>query len=410
MDDIFFDAQFMHTPYAKNDPYGALNMPIYQNAAFEFESAELMEAAFLGRTSDHTYSRISNPTVQNFENRIQNITGALSVTALNSGMAAISNTIISIAQSGSNIVTSKHLFGNTYSFFASTMAAFGVETRFCDLTNLDELESNIDANTCAVFLEIITNPQMEVVDLKKIAEISTKMCVPLVADTTIVPFCAFKAKDWGINIEIVSSTKYISGGATSLGGLIIDYGNFNWISSPKLHVIAKDLGLSAFTVKLKKEIHRNLGSYMSPQTAYQQSLGLETLSLRYEKATSTCMSLVQKLENVSEIVAVNYNGLESNEFHELSLKQFGQKPGAMFTFNLVSREACFNFLNRLKIIKRATNLFDNKTLAIHPASTIFGNFTPSTRDEMHVSDNTIRISVGLEDVEILYNDFLQALK
>ena len=410
MDDIFFDAQFMHTPYAKNDPYGALNMPIYQNAAFEFESAELMEAAFLGKTSDHTYSRISNPTVQNFENRIQNITGALSVTALNSGMAAISNTIISIAQSGSNIVTSKHLFGNTYSFFASTMAAFGVETRFCDLTNLDELESNIDANTCAVFLEIITNPQMEVVDLKKIADITTKMCVPLVADTTIVPFCAFKAKDWGINIEIVSSTKYISGGATSLGGLIIDYGTFNWISSPKLHVIAKDLGLSAFTVKLKKEIHRNLGSYMSPQTAYQQSLGLETLSLRYERATSTCMSLAQKLENVSEIIAVNYNGLESNEFHELSLNQFGKKPGAMFTFDLVSREACFNFLNRLKIIKRATNLFDNKTLAIHLASTIFGNFTPSTRDEMNVSDNTIRISVGLEDVEILYNDFLQALK
>ncbi len=409
MDDISFDAQILHTPYTKKDAYGALNMPVYQNAAFEFESAEQMEAAFIGKTSDHTYSRISNPTVQYFESRIQNITGAISVTALNSGMAAISNAIITLAQSGSNIVTSKHLFGNTYSFFATTLAAFGVETRFCDLTSMYEVEANIDANTCAVFLEIITNPQLEVVDLKAISELTNRMSVPLVADTTIVPFCAFKANEWGINIEVVSSTKYISGGATSLGGLIIDYGTFNWISSPKLHINAKKFGLSAFSIKLKKEIHRNFGAYMTAQVAYQQNLGLETLSLRYQRATSTCLNLVQKLEKLNAVLSVNYIGLTTNNYYELSKTQFGDNPGAMFTFNLVSREACFTFLNKLKTIKRATNLFDNKTLAIHPASTIFGNFTPSIRNEMHISDKTIRISVGLEDVEILYKDFVQAL-
>ena len=409
MDELSLDAKILHTPFSKPDAYGALSMPVYQNAAYEFESAEQMELAFTGKVSDHTYSRITNPTVQNFEDRVKNITGSFSVTAMNSGMAAISNAIITLAQTGSNIVTSRHLFGNTYSFFASTLAAFGMETRFCDLTNSYEVESHIDANTCAVFLEIITNPQMEVVDLKVLSEITKKNGVPLIADTTIVPFCNFKAKNWGMNIEIVSSTKYISGGATSLGGLIIDYANFDWLSSPKLHNFAKEFGMAAFTTKLRKEIHRNLGAYMSPQVAYLQSLGLETLSIRYNRATDTCKKLVEKLEKLTEIESVNYTGLSSNKYFELSETQFGDRPGAMFTINLSSREACFRFLNKLKMIKRATNLFDNKTLAIHPASTIFGTFTPEVRKEMNVSDKTIRFSVGLEDVDDLYNDIRKAL-
>ena len=407
--ELSFDAKILHKPYAKVDAYGALNMPVYQTAAYEFDTAEGMEAAFVGKSADHTYSRITNPTVQHFESRVQTITGALGVTALNSGMAAISNIIITLAQSGSNIVTSRHLFGNTYSFFASTMAAFGVETRFCDLTNPYEVESHIDSNTCAVFLEIITNPQLEVADLKALSTITKQMGVPLVADTTIIPFCAFKAKKWGVNIEIVSSTKYISGGATSLGGLIIDYGNFDWLSAPKLHTLAKSFGPAAFTVKLRKEIHRNLGAYMTPQVAYMQNLGLETLSIRYDRASSTCLELAKRLEKVKGIASVNYTGLPSNQFHKISVEQFGQNPGAMFTLNLGSREACFSFLNKLKVIKRATNLFDNKSLALHPASTIFGTFSPQERAEMNVSDLTIRLSVGLESVEDLYNDILQAI-
>ncbi len=406
---LSFNGQLLHTPYPIADAYNSLSMPVYQTAAYEFNTAEEMEAAFIGKSAHHTYSRITNPTVQYFENRVQNITGALSVTALNSGMAAISNAIITLAQTGSNIVTSRHLFGNTYSFFAHTMASFGVETRFCDLTNPYEVEAHIDSNTCAIFLEIITNPQLEVADLKSLSVIAKQCGVPIVADTTIIPFCAFKAKDWGINIEIVSSTKYISGGATSLGGLIIDYGNFNWLSSPKLHSLAKEFGPSAYTVKLRKEIHRNFGAYMTPQVAYMQNLGLETLSIRYERATKTCQQLSERMVKVAKIESVNYSGLPFNSFHALSNSQFGERPGAMFTFNLSSREACFSFLNKLKLIKRATNLFDNKTLAIHPASTIFGTFTETLRKDMNISDKTIRISVGLEDVEDLYRDINQAL-
>jgi len=410
MNEKSLETKILHTPYAKPDAYNALSMPLYHSAAYEFDSAEQMELAFTGRAADHTYSRITNPTVQYFEDRVRTITGAFNVTALNSGMAAITNAIFTMSQTGSNIVTSKHLFGNTYSFFASTLAAFGVEIRFCDLTNVDEVEAHIDANTCAIFLEIITNPQLEVADLKAISVIAKQKGVPVVADTTIIPFCAFKAKDFDINIEIVSSTKYISGGATGLGGLIIDYGNFNWLSSPKLHVMAKEFGPAAFTAKLRKEIHRNLGAYMTPQAAYMQTLGLETLSIRYERATANCKQLVKKLEKLPEIESVNYTGLSSNKFYTLSQEQFGDFPGAMFTIDLASREACFQFMNKLKLVKRATNLFDNKTLAIHPASTIYGTFTPEVRKEMNVSDKTIRISVGLEGIEDLFADFVQALK
>ena len=408
-EELSFTGKLLNTPYGKPDAYGALSMPVYHSAAFEFETAEEMEAAFIGKSPNHTYSRITNPTVQYFESRVQTITGALSVTALNSGMAAISNAIICLAQTGSNIVTSKHLFGNTYSFFVSTLAAFGVKTRFCDLTNPDEVEAHIDENTCAVFLEILTNPQLEVADLKALSAITKAKGVPLVADTTVIPFCTFKAKEFGINIEIVSSTKYISGGATSLGGLILDYGNFDWQALPKLHTMAKEFGPATFTAKLRKEIHRNLGAYMTPQVAYMQTLGLETLAVRYERVTDTCQKLVEKLEKLPEVESVNYTGLPSNKYYILSKEQFGDRPGAMFTLDLASREACFTFMNKLKVVRRATNLFDNKTLAIHPASTIFVTFTPTVRKDMNVSDKTLRISVGLEDLEDLYADFVQAL-
>jgi len=400
---------YQHTPFAKPDAYNALQIPIYQSAAFEFDTAEDMEAAFIGKSPEHCYSRITNPTVQYFEEKVRSITGASSVTALNSGMAAISNAMITLARAGSNIVTSPHLFGNTYSFFNSTLAEFGVETRFCDLTNLEAVKANLDENTCAIFLEVITNPQMEVVDLKALSEIGVQAGVPLVADTTIVPFCAWKAKDFGIHIELVSSTKYISGGATSLGGLIIDYGNFNWKKSPKLKEIAIQTGPNAFTFKLRKEIHRNLGAYMTPQVAYLQTLGLETLQVRYERAAETCLKLAEKLKNVDGIVSVNYTGLKDNTFNQLSEKQFGRLPGAMLTIDLDSREKCFSFMNNLKLIKRATNLFDNKSLAIHPASTIFGTFTEDVRQSMNVRQETIRLSIGLEDVESLLEDITNSL-
>lgn len=404
-----FNSDILHTKFHHPDPYGSISMSIYNSVAFEFDSAEAMEAAFSGKTADHTYSRISNPTVEHFENRVKSITQAKHVTALSSGMAAISNIFFTLAKSGMNLVTSNHLFGNTYSFFKSTLTAFDVEVRFCDLTNLAEIEENIDEKTCSLFLEIITNPQLEVADLQAISIICKEKGIPLIADTTIVPFTSFKAADFGVDIETVSSTKYISGGATSIGGLILDYGTFDWNKTNALEKLTKLHGNDAFHFKLRKEIHRNLGAYMSPQTAYMQSLGLESLEVRYLRAAQTTKLLVEALSKNPKIGKVNYTGLVGNKFHAISNRQFGEFPGAMFTIDLESKAACFQFLNRLEVIRRSTNLFDNQSLAIHPASTIYVNFTPAERDEMNVSDKTIRFSVGLEEFEVLLEDFERAL-
>lgn len=410
MDEKDFESRLYQTSYPREDVYNALQMPVYFNSAFEFDSAEEMEAAFAGQSSDHTYSRISNPTVQHFENRIKNITDALSVTALNSGMAAICNTFIAIGYAGANIITSRHLFGNTYFVLNSTLRDFGLEPRFCDLNNLDEVKANIDENTCGIFLEIITNPQLEVTDLKALSSIAKEAGIPLIADTTVVPFCVFDAKDFGIEIEIVSSTKYISGGATSLGGLIIDHGTYDWSKSKKLKSLADTVGRLAFTHKMKKEVHRNLGAYMTPQVAHQQTVGLETLSLRFKKAAASCLELAEKLEKHPKIESVNYPGLKKNPYYALSKKQFGIYPGAMLTFDLESKEACFAFLNNLQFIRRATNLFDNKTLAIHPESTIYVTFSGEEKKKMNINPETIRLSVGLENVDDILHDIEMSLK
>lgn len=409
MEETSFEARLLRTPYEKEDAYHALAMPVYHSVAYEFDSAEAMADAFTGRTPDHAYSRITNPTVQYFEDRVRSVTGALSVTALNSGMAAISNTLMTLAHTGANIVTSPHLFGNSYSFFKTTLAAFGVETRFCDLTDPEAVRAVVDDRTVALFLEVITNPQLEVADLRQLAAIAHAAGVPLIADTTVVPFSVFHAPDFGIDIEIVSSTKYISGGATSLGGLVLDYGRFDWSRSLPLKAWHEQTGEKAFTTRLRKEIHRNLGTYMTPQVAYMQTLGLETMGLRFERQATTCLSLARCLSSLPGICVVNYTGLEENPFYALSSAQFGPLPGAMLTFDLASREACFAFMNRLQLIRRATNLFDNKTLAIHPASTIYGGFTEEQRLSMDISQQTIRLSVGLEAPRDLLEDIRRAL-
>lgn len=410
-----FTAGVLSTPYGKPDPHGALNVPVYQTAAYEFPTAEAMELAFTGRTADHAYSRITNPTVEHFEQGVRQATGALSVTAFNSGMAAIANLFMTLAHAGCNVVTSPHLFGNTYSLLKSTLGEFGVETRFADMTDPEAVAAAIDGNTRAVFLEIITNPQMEVADLSALSRVCRAAGVPLVADTTIIPFHVFRAAEFGVDLEIVSSTKYLSGGATSLGGLLLDYGRFDWSGNPKLARAAQTYGVEpaeAFTAKLRREIHRNLGAYMTPQVAYQQVLGLETLEVRYERVSQTALEVARELdrERSGGIVSVNYPGLPANRFHEVATRQFGPKPGAMLTFDLASQEACYGFMDRLKLIRRATNLFDNKSLAIHPWSTIFGTFSEEARRAMDISPCTIRLSVGLEDAADLAADIRQALK
>ena len=385
--------QAIHSRFQTKDAYGSLAMPVYHTAAYEFDNATEMADAFCGKTDAPDYSRVTNPTVTYFENKVKAMCNAHGVIAVSSGMAAISNTLICLTAAGKNIVTSRHLFGNTYSLIAGTMMRFGVKPHLTDLTNLKEVENAIDNDTACIFMEIITNPQMEVADIAALAEIAHKKGIPLVADTTMIPFTQFDAHSLGVDIEVVSSTKYLSGGATSIGGLVIDYG-----TTPN------------FTDRLRKELLMNLGAYMTPHVAYMQNLGLETLDARYRVQADNALRVAQALKDVEQIKRVNYIGLEDNPFYELSRRQFGKTSGAMLTIDLNSQEACFDFINRLQVVRRATNLFDNKTLAIHPASTIFGNFTPRQRQKMDVLDTTIRLSIGLEAAEDIIEDIVRSVE
>ncbi|MCR4769971.1 MAG: aminotransferase class V-fold PLP-dependent enzyme [Bacteroidaceae bacterium] len=383
----------INTPFVRRDVYGSLAVPIYSNVSFEFEDAQEMSDAFCNRIKAPDYARISNPTVTQFEQRVKALSNAAHVTAFSSGMAAISTSLLAVAASGKNIVTSHHLFGNTLALISGTFLRLGVKPRLRDLTNLETLEAAIDEQTCCVYLEIVTNPQLEVADLKAIAEIAHRKNVPVIADSTVIPFTETNLKDFGVDIEVVSSTKYISGGGTSLGGLIIDYGTFPQINK-----------------RIKYDLLINLGVYMSPNTAYMQTLGLETLDVRYQRQAANALSLAKSLTEIPEIKRVNYIGLPDNPFYALAQRQFGKTAGAMLTIDLESKEQCFRFLNRLRLIHRATNLFDNRTLAIHPASTIFGLFPERQLQIIDVRQTTIRLSVGLEAPEDLLDDIRQALK
>ena len=386
--------QAIHLEYERRDAYDSLSVPVYNTLAYEFDNAAVMAEAFTDKIKAPDYSRVENPTVTNLERRVAALTDAAHATAFNSGMAAISNTLMALAAQGKNIVTSKHLFGNTYALLVATLRRFGVKVRLRDLTNIEAVREAIDDDTCCVFLEILTNPQLEVADLKAISEVAHEKNVPLVVDSTVIPFTQFLAKSLGVDIEVVSSSKYVSGGATSLGGLVIDYGTpYN----------------GDFAKRLYGEMLFNFGAYMTPQVAYMQTIGLETLDARYRVQSSNALELAKKLRSLPQIKYVNYVGLEDNPYHELAQRQFGKTAGAMICIDLENKEACFSFLNNLKLIHRATNLFDNRSLAIHPASTIFGAFSESMRKSMDVKDTTIRLSIGLEDVDDLFEDIKQAV-
>ena len=388
----------IHFSYQKPDAYGALTMPVYHTAAYEFADADIMADAFCGRVELPDYSRITNPTVIYLEKKVQALTGASSVWAFTSGMAAITGTLMCLAASGKTIITSNHLFGNTWLLISKTLGRFGVRSKFIDLTDLQAVRAAIDSDACCIYAEIISNPHQEVVDLKAISEIAHSAGIPLVADTTMIPFTKFSSRELGVDVEVVSTTKYLSGGATTVGGMVMAYGGQGSILESH----------TRFEEEMK-DIQLNLGGYMSPHAAYMQTLGLENLDARYAVESSNTQRIAELLRTLPAVKKVNYLGLPDNPFHELAKKQFGGTFGAMLTIDLADQQSCFRFLNNLKLVKRATNLFDNRSLAIHPYSTIFGTFTAEQKRALDIFDTTIRLSIGLEDVEDIFEDFKQAL-
>lgn len=403
-----YTTKALHTKYPKEDTFGALRVPIYQNAAFEYETAQELEDVFTGKVSGHTYSRATNPTIEELESKIKSITSAFGVVATSSGMAAITNTLFALLKSGDNIITTNKLFGHTLSFFQNTLIDFDIEVRYVDISDIEQIKQNIDAKTKVIFFETLSNPELIIPDIKAITALAKEHHIVSIADTTMTPFYLFDSKKHGIDIDILSATKYISGGGTAVGGVIIDNGNFDWSKYQHLEKFYSKFGFNAFIAKLKKQTFRNIGACLSPQNAYMLSLGLETLALRADRTKENTQAVASFLANHPKVKSVNYPTLQGNRYSELSKKYF-LFPGAILTFDLTSKEEAYKFMDRLQLVRRCTNIQDNKSLIIAPYHTIYSEYTDEQKRSFGLREGTLRLSVGIEDIEDLLNDLNTAL-
>ena len=403
-----FTTKALHAKPAHKDQHGAMRFPIYQCSAFEFEKSEDLEAVFKGQKMGHVYTRSSNPSIEEFELKVKAISGAFGVIATATGMAAIANALFALVKSGDNIITTQYLFGNTLSLFQTLFSDFGVEVRYVDLSDVEAIRANIDAKTRLLFCESVSNPQLIVPDFSAIKAVLKEHHVPLIVDTTATPWNIFDAKKHGVDIEIISATKYISGGGHVLGGLIVDNGTFNWKNHVTLEPFFKKFGPFAFMARLRKETFRNLGSALTAQSAYLLSLGLETLDLRVQRSCQNALAVAKHLQSKAEIISVEYPLLENSNYFANASKQFSG-GGGIVSFSFSDKETTYAFLNRLNIIKRGTNVQDNKSLAIATYHTIYAEYSDEQKAAYGLTEGMIRLSVGIEDLEDLLADIDQAL-
>jgi O-acetylhomoserine (thiol)-lyase len=393
-----------------HDPYGSLKIPIYETASFDFRNSEDVEKAFRGENDAYTYSRISNPTVSELQNRLKLFSGADHCLCVSSGMAAISNVFITLCSAGDNIITSSYLFGNTWSLFAKTLCSFGVEVRFTDMENHEEIFQNIDKNTRAIFLELPTNPQLIIFDVDAIAEIASSKNIPLIADNTVLTPYLFSCKAHNIDIEIFSNTKFVSGGATSIGGTILIHASEKWQHVPKLADNWAAFGKDAFYKRLYKEVYRNLGSCLSPHSAYLQLLGLETIALRIDRIIDNTFQTAVFLQTEKHVKQISQPGLPGDKYYNAAQKYMKGKSGCLINFELKDKDTCFAFMDALKMVRRGTNFCDNKSMIIHPASTIYWDFSDAEKERMRITNGSLRLSVGLENIEDITDDLKQAFE
>ncbi|MDD2382833.1 MAG: aminotransferase class V-fold PLP-dependent enzyme [Sulfurospirillaceae bacterium] len=402
-----FTTKALHPHFGYNDKHGAMRCPIYQTAAFEFEKAEDIEAVFKGQKMGHVYSRSSNPSIEELELKIKSISGALGVVATATGMAAISNALLALLKAGDNILTSRYLFGNTLSLFQTLFSDFGVDVRYVDTLDTEDIEKHIDSQTRLLFCESISNPQLIVPDFLAIKEVLQKHAIPLIVDTTMTPWNIFDAKKYGADIEIISATKYLSGGGHVLGGLIVDNGTYNWKNHPNLASFYQKFGPNAFLARLRKETFRNLGASLSAQSAYMLSLGLETLDLRVQRSCANALVVAAYLQTKPLVLNVDYPLLKGSIGYDNAQTQMSG-GGAIITFSLGSKEEAYALLNAFKIIKRGTNIQDNKSLAIAPYHTIYAEYSDDLKKEYLLNEGMIRFSVGIEESEDIIADLEQA--
>ncbi|AGB42214.1 O-acetylhomoserine sulfhydrylase [Halobacteroides halobius DSM 5150] len=390
------------------DDYGATNTPVYLTNAFEHQTAEDLKKVFNNQAPGYVYSRINNPSINNVEQKLADLEGGKAAILSSSGMAAISTATLAILEAGDEFIATSSLFGGTYNLFKSYQD-YGITPRFAKGVEKEDIEELITAKTKFVFLETLGNPKLDIPDIRGIAELCKKQEVALIVDSTMTTPALIKPFELGANLVIHSTSKYINGTANSIGGIIIDGGNFAWTRFDNFSNY-KRYGKLAFSAKARGETFRNLGPCASPVNSFLNELGLPTLALRMEQHCDNAYKLAKFLDDHPQVKEVNYPGLEDNSYYSRAQDLFNGGYGGMLTIRVGSQEEAFKIINKLEYFYNLANIGDVKSLVIHPASTIYTNNTKEEQEKLGVYDDLIRISVGLEDIADLKKDFSQALQ
>ncbi|MDE5799138.1 MAG: O-acetylhomoserine aminocarboxypropyltransferase/cysteine synthase [Treponemataceae bacterium] len=398
-------------------------VPIYQTTSYVFHNAQHAADRFGLRDAGNIYGRLTNSTQDVFERRVAVLEGGVAALAVASGAAAINYTILNLAESGGHIVSQKTIYGGTYNLLAHTLAQYGIATTFVDIHNLDEVKKAIRPETKAIFAESLGNPNSDIPDLDALAKIAHDNKIPLVVDSTFATPYLFRPIEHGADIVVHSATKFIGGHGTTLGGVIVDSGKFDWIASgkfpalvepnPSYHGIsfAKAIGPAAFVTKIRAILLRDTGATLSPFNAFLLLQGLETLSLRVERHVENTKKVLAYLEKSPYVEHVNHPALADHPDHALYQKYYPNGGGSIFTFEIKGdAKDAQAFIDRLQIFSLLANVADVKSLVIHPASTTHSQLTDEELADQGIKPNTIRLSIGTETAADIIADLEQAFK
>ena len=413
----------VHAGYSPEPTTKAVAVPIYQTTSYSFDSTQHGADLFDLKVAGNIYTRIMNPTQDVLEKRVAALEGGIAGLALASGQAAITYSIMTIAEVGDNIVSSSTLYGGTYNLFAHTLPQFGIETRFVDYRDPEAFEKLIDDRTKAVYVESIGNPLGNITDIEKIAAIAHKHGVPLIVDNTVPSPYLLRPIEFGADIVVHSLTKYLGGHGNSIGGIIVDSGKFPWaehkqkfkrLNEPDVSyhgvVYTEALGPAAYIGRARVVPLRNTGAAISPFNAFLILQGIETLALRMDRITENTRKVAEYLQSHTKVKWVNYAGLPDHKDHALALKYMGGKPSGILTFGVQDGlQGGTRFQDALKLFTRLVNIGDAKSLACHPASTTHRQLSPKELEAAGVTEDTVRLSVGIEHIDDLIEDLEQAL-
>lgn len=408
MSKLGFTTQSLHSDRQDAPEHGVLHKPVHHSVAFGYPDVQDLVDIFQGRKGGYAYGRQSNPTVEALARKVTRMEEGLATVCFGTGMAAIGSTLLSLLRSGDHVVSSAFLFGNTNSLFA-TLQAFGVEVSFVDATDAAAVAAAIRPGTRLVFVETIANPVTQVADLEGIGALCREHGLIYVVDNTMTTPWLFRPREVGASLVISSLTKYFGGHGNSLGGSVTDTGLFDWTRYPHIYENYKTQPPEQWGItQIRKKGLRDFGAVLAPEAAHHLSVGSDTLALRMDRACDNALAVAEFCARHPRVRSVSYPGLQQHPQHERAARLFG-KFGTIVSIDLVEGVDCLDFLNRLQLVVKSSNLGDTRTLAIPVAQTIYWEMGPARRASMGISESLVRFSIGCEDTQDLLADFEQAL-